>query len=155
MFALVVRVRASAEPDDSVYDTEAIGPLRARMTEAELVKLLGKPRAKQDAIQEGATGQWVSSWEWKDSAALMVSDSGKPPWTARDVSTSHAGWATKKKIKIGSTRREVEKAYPRAPDAPPQQQQPDEYLVGSPYGGMLVTFTKDRVSSIAIGVFAF
>src|SRR5258708_21597960 len=151
---VVLVAGARADSDFAVYDREAIGPLHAKMTDAELVKVLGKPGLVEKPVQEAARGQWVSAWAWKDSRALLVSDTGKPPWRARDVSTSHAGWATKKKIQIGSTRRDVEKAYPRDKDAPPPQD-PDAYLVGSPYSGMLIRFASDRVTTISIGVFAF
>jgi hypothetical protein len=151
---LLVTGTAAADGDFPIYDGESIGPLKAKMTDKQLVDTLGAPAKKATPIQEGATGQWVASWDWKDASALMVSDTGKPPWIARDVSTTHKGWVTKKKIAIGSKRAQVEKAYPRDKDAPPDQDR-DHYVVGSPYGGMLITFDHDAVSAISIGVFAF
>jgi len=148
----VLGLAATAFAD--VYDSEAIGPLHARMTDKELTKLLGKPTKRGKPEQEGATGEWVSAWEWKDASALVVSDHEKGPWAARDVSGSRKAWKTKKGIHVGSTRSDVEKAYPRSPDDPPLQDN-DQYLVGSPYGGMLIFLKQDRVESISIGVFAF
>lgn len=145
---------AANDPDDSVYANEAIGPLHTQMTDAALVKVLGRPTKKQTPEQEGATGQWVASWTWKDASALLVSDTKKGPWHARNISGSRKDWKTKKGIHVGSTRAEVEKAYPHKPDDPPREDN-DQYLVGSAYGGMLIFLKKDRVDEIAIGVFAF
>jgi hypothetical protein len=141
-------------PDYSFYEMEAIGPLRATMTDKELVAVLGAPRAKQPPVAEAATGAWVSSWTWRGASALMSGDTNQGPWQARDVSVSApSSYATKRGIRIGSTRADVERLYPRSLDD--QQQDPDTYVVGSIYGGMLFSFTRDRVSAISIGVFAF
>jgi hypothetical protein len=141
-------------PDYSFYDDEAIGPLRAKMSDKELIAVLGKPRAKQAPSEEAATGAWVSSWRWAGASALMVADTKQGPWHARDVSvTASASYATKRGIHVGSTRAEAERLYPRSPDD--QQQDPNVYVVGSVYGGMLFTFEHDRVVAISLGVFAF
>jgi len=144
----------AADPDDSFYDHEAIGPLHATMTDKQLIAVLGAPKKREKPAQEGATGQWVSAWQWADASALLVSDHAGGPWQARDVSGSRAGWSTKRGIHVGSTRAEVEKAYPRKPDDPPLQDR-DQYVVGSVYGGMLIFLAHDRVTSMSIGVFAF
>lgn len=145
---------AANDPDDSFYETEAIGPLHARMTAKELIAVLGAPRAKQPPVNEGATGEWVSTWAWRGASALMVADTKKGPWHARDVSvTALSSYATKQGIRVGSTRADAERLYPRSPDNP--QQDPDTYVVGSVYGGMLFSFARDRVTAISIGVFAF
>jgi hypothetical protein len=116
--------------------------------------VLGKPRSKQAPLEEGATGEWVSSWTWGGASALMVADTKNGPRQARDVSVSAPStYATRRGIHVGSTRADVERLYPRSPED--QQQDPDVYVVGSVYGGLLFTFAHDRVASISIGVFAF
>jgi hypothetical protein len=145
---------ASDEPDFAFYDGEAIGPLRAKMTDKELIAALGKPRSKQAPVEEGATGEWVSSWTWVGASALVVADTRNGPRRARDVSVNAPStYATKRGIHVGSTRADVERLYPRSPED--QQQDPNVYVVGSVYGGLLFTFAHDRVASISIGVFAF
>jgi hypothetical protein len=145
---------ASDDPDFSFYDGEAIGPLHVRMTDNELIAVLGKPRSRQKPSEEGATGEWVGAWTWVGASALMVSDTRNGPRTARDVSViAPSTYATKRGIHLGSTRADVERLYPRSPDD--QQQDPDSYVVGSVYGGLLFSFAHDRVTSISIGVFAF
>jgi len=145
---------ASDDPDFSFYDGEAIGPLHVKMTDKELIAVLGKPRSRQKPSEEGATGEWVGSWTWAGASALVVSDTRNGPRTARDVSViAPSTYATKRGIHLGSTRPDVERVYPRSPED--QQQDPDSYVVGSVYGGLLFTFAHDRVTSISIGVFAF
>jgi hypothetical protein len=143
---------AADDGDNAIYDHEAIGPLRAKMTDKQLIDVLGAPAKKPKPVQEAATGEWVSAWEWADATALLVSDHTDGPWSARDVSTTRASWSTKKAIHVGSTRAALEKAYTRAPDSTGGD---SSYLVGSPYGGMLFALHDDRVTSISIGVFAF
>jgi hypothetical protein len=142
---------AGASADgDGVYAHEAIGPLHTRMTAKQLVDVLGAAATKPAPVQEAATGQWVTQWQWADSAAVLVSDHADGPWTARGVSTSRASWSTNKGIHVGSTRDALRKAYTRTDTS-----KDSTYLVGSPYGGMLFTLDHDTVASIAIDVFAF
>lgn len=135
---------------DGVYQREAIGPLHTRMTAKELVDALGPATTKQAPVQEAATGQWVTQWQWAYASATLVSDRAGGPWAARGVSTTRASWSTKKGIHVGSTRDALRKAY-----ASTDTSKDSTYLVGSPYGGMLFTLDHDTVASIAIDVFAF
>jgi len=145
---------AANDPDYSFYETEAIGPLHAGMTAKELTAALGAPRAKEPATKEEATGGWFTTWTWRGASALLVANSKTGPWRARDVSvTAPSSYATKRGIRVGSTRVDVERLYPPPPGD--SQQDPDTYLVGSVYGGMLFSFANDRVSGISIGAFAF
>lgn len=142
------------EADFTLYNSESLGPLRAGMSDKEIVAALGKPKKKAKPQEEGATGAWVSAWTWRDAAAVMTGDSKTGPSQARSVEIHGASkLATKQGIHIGSTRAEVEKAYPRSADD--DKSDPNSYLAGSVYGGLRFVFAKDRVSLIEIGAFAF
>jgi hypothetical protein len=141
------------DPDYSYYEHEALGPLHVGMSEAEAIKALGKPKTRSKPFDEPATATWVTDWSWPDAALQMYATAKTGPWTARSVSiTGKSKLATKRGIHLGSTRADVEHAYPRAPDDPGA---PDRYLVGSSYGGMLFFFDAGKVVGIDIGVFAF
>ncbi|HEX7701783.1 MAG TPA: hypothetical protein VF403_13690 [Kofleriaceae bacterium] len=143
-----------AEPDPtSILDTEAIGGLKMGADEKAIIAVLGAPKHKDKAEQEGATLDYVSEWSWPTASINMVSDTGKPPWTARLISISKTSTLeTTQHIHLGSTRADVEKAYKRSDE---DDAKPDQFLVGSVYGGLLFELKKDRVVTISMGPFAF
>jgi hypothetical protein len=143
-----------AEPDPtSILDTEAIGGLKMGADEKAIIAVLGAPKHKDKAEQEGATMDYVSEWSWPTASINMVSDTGKPPWTARLISISKTSTLeTTQHIHLGSTRADVEKAYKRSDE---DDGKPDQFLVGSVYGGLLFELKKDRVVTISMGPFAF
>lgn len=141
------------EADFTLYNSESLGPLHAGMSDKEIVAALGKPKKKAKPQEEGATGAWVSTWTWSDASAVMTGDNKTGPTQARNVEVHGASkLATKKGIRIGSTRAEVEKAYPRSAD---DKAQPNSYLAGSMYGGLRFALENNRVAAIEIGAFAF
>jgi hypothetical protein len=143
-----------AEPDPtSILDTEAIGGLKTGADEKAIIAVLGAPKHKDKAEQEGATMDYVSEWSWPTASINMVSETGKPPWTARLISISKTSTLeTTQHIHLGSTRADVEKAYKRSDE---DDGKPDQFLVGSVYGGLLFELKKDRVVTISMGPFAF
>jgi hypothetical protein len=143
-----------AEPDPtSILDTETIGGLKIGADEKAILAALGAPKHKDKAVQEGATMEYASDWTWPTASINMVSDTGKPPWKARLISVSKTSTLeTTQHIHLGSTRADVEKAYKRSEE---DDGKPDQFLVGSVYGGLLFEFKKDRVVTISMGPFAF
>jgi hypothetical protein len=143
-----------AEPDPtSILDTETIGGLKIGADEKAILAALGAPRHKDKAVQEGATMDFVSEWAWPTASINMVSDTGKPPWKARLISIAKASTLeTSQHIHVGSTRADVEKTYKRSDE---DDGKPDQFLVGSIYGGLMFEFKNDRVVTISMGPFAF
>jgi hypothetical protein len=146
-------VAGSAEADFTLYETEVIGPLHAKLTGDELVKVLGSPARRTRPQAEEATGAWVSHWRWAGVEVDVTADTRSGPWTTRSVTvTAPPAFATRRGVHVGSARAEVLKLYPGEPGE--VDDRPQEHLAGSPYGGMLFTFKDDKVASITIGVFA-
>ena len=143
-----------AEPDPmSILDTETIGGLKIGADEKAIIAVLGAPKHKDKAEQEGATMDYVSDWTWPTASINMVSDTGKPPWKARLISIGKTSTLeTTQHIHLGSTLADVEKAYKRSEEG---DHKPDQFLAGSIYGGVLFEFTKGRVVAISMGPFAF
>ena len=147
----------AAAPDDadptSILDTETIGGLKVGDEEKAIVAVLGAPKHRTKTEQEGATMEYVSDWKWPNASISMVSETGKPPWKARLISIGKTSTLeTTHHIHLGSTRAEVEKAYKRSDE---DDGKPDQFLVGSVYGGLLFELEKDRVVTISMGPFAF
>lgn len=139
----------------SILDTESLGLLKVGSEEAEIVRVLGTPKKKSKAQEEGATGDFVSDWTWDSAVVSMAGESAKGPWKARMITIKKGSpLTTVAHVRIGSTRAEVEKAYKRSEED--DGKKPDQYLVGSLYGGILFSFDKDnKVSVISMGPFAF
>lgn len=141
------------EDDTRILDDEAIGPLRFGASDAEILELLGAPKDRSPAVLEGATGAYYSSWSWPGVTLGMMADETHGPWKARLIEvTAPSKLATKAGIRIGSSRTEVEARYRRGQM---DRGEPEELLVGSPYGGLFFTFKDGVVTSMSIGVFAF
>jgi hypothetical protein len=143
-----------AEPDPtSILDTETIGGLKIGADEKAILAVLGAPKHEDKSQQEGATMDYVSEWTWPTASITMFSDTGKPPWKARLISIAKTSTLeTSQHIHLGSTRADVEKAYKRSDE---DDGKPDQFLVGSIYGGVMFEFKKDRVVTISMGPFAF
>ena len=148
---------AGATADADYYESEALGPLHTRLTGDEIVKLLGATHGTGTMVQEGATGYWVTTWSWPGVEATVAAEQPAGPWSVRGVAVfAPSQFATRRGVHVGSTRAELERAYARSIVRNDQQSDPTQYLVGSPYGGMLFELDDhDRVRRIAIDVFAF
>ncbi len=149
-----VVVDAPEEGEVSILDTEALGGLKIGDDEAAVIGKLGKPSSKSVPQLEGATADYASNWKWPTASVNMVAETATAPARARLISISKSSkLETSRGIRIGSTRADVEKVYKRSEDD--DGSQPESYLVGSMYGGLLFTFAAGKVTAIAIGPFAF
>lgn len=147
-------VTEGVEPP-GILDTESLGLLKVGSEQAEVVRTLGPPKKKSKVQEEGATGDFVSDWTWDGAGISMAGETKTGPWKARLITIKKGSkLATVKNLHIGSTRAEVEKAYTRSEED--DGSKPDQYLVGSLYGGLLFVFDKaNKVSEISMGAFAF
>ncbi len=139
---------------DKLLDVEAIGPLTYGLPQAAVIKELGTPKKKTAPEEEGATGEFASTWTYPSLTLDMVSVTRTGAAKVRLITvTAPSTYATKRGIKIGSTRAEVEAAYPKADEG---GDDPTQFLVGSQYGGLLFVFKqKDVVGEVVLGPMAF
>ena len=138
---------------DKLLDDEAIGPLLFGMKDADAVKLLGAPKKKTLPVEEGATGEFASTWTWPGVTLEMVSEKRTGPAKVRLITvTAPTAYATKRGIKIGSKLTEIAAAYPKSDEG---SDDPTQFLVGSPYGGLLFVLKGDAVAEILLGPMAF
>lgn len=142
---------------DKLMEVEAIGPLRWGMSEAEAMKhLAGAPTSKTKPVEEGATGEYYSNWTWKAAGISldMTSEKRSSPAKIRLIHASApCTYATARGIKIGDSLAKVAAAYPKSDEG---SDDPTQFLVGSPYGGLLFVLKDEKtVSEIILGPMAF
>ena len=137
--------------EDKLLETEAIGPLKIGMVEADAIKALGAPKTKSKVIEEGATGSFVSDWTFDGAALHMAADKKKGPFKVASISVTKPPHATARGIKVGSTLAELINAYPRTVE---DGSDPNMFLVGSIYGGLLFKLEKAVVTEIFLGAMA-
>lgn len=129
-----------------------VGWLREGMPYADIVAKLGEPTYHEGLIEEGATGEWVTTSRWqRDGIGIIFSaDTRDGEQTARNIDvTAPFDGKTERGIGIGSTEDEVRAAYGAMLDP---RGGPDALIAGSVYGG--ITFGIDdqgRVARIMMG----
>lgn len=142
---------------DKLLDVESIGPLRWGMAEAEAIKHLGgAPTSKTKPVEEGATGAFYSGWTWK-AAGVELDMTSETRQGATKVRLIHvvapSTLATARGIKIGDSLAKVAATYPKSDEG---TDDPTQFLVGSPYGGLLFVLKDEKtVSEIVLGPMAF
>lgn len=134
---------------------ERIGGIGLQMSAADVVALLGEPASKSKIELEGATGDYVQSWEYplQDLAITMGAATRKGKQTVKSITAGArcplpASWG----LRIGSDRAEVKAVYGRHHD--PAFTDKHQFVAGSIYGGVVYTFEGGKVTRIFIGAAA-
>jgi hypothetical protein len=125
-------------------------------TEKDVLKLLGKPEKKSKAEFWGADGLIHQRWFYKKLgiAVDFVKEDKSGVGEAFSVTISAPSERkTSRGIGIGSTRREVLKAY-AAEINREESRLPETIVAGSVYGGVVFTMKNNSVVSIFIGAAA-
>lgn len=140
--------------DSFPIDKITFGPLHLGMTEAQAVKIVGKPKTRPLGQLMGAIGDYEAFWEFDHGVLLKMSaDTPKGPYHVSSIQLDRPSqWKTPAGIGIGSSRADVAAVYGkyfgRVSDA-------SQILVGSVYYGLLFTVENDRVISAFLGPMAF
>jgi hypothetical protein len=132
------------------------GPLRLGLAAEEAVAALGAPARRSEPVFEGATGNHVSRWSWPGAGVTLTLASAEEdgPWTVERMElTAPAAFRTPDGIGIGSTRAEVLEAYGAStdPENPPTE---DTIVLGSLYGGVILTLEAGKVAKVFVGAAA-
>jgi hypothetical protein len=163
--AVVVAPPDAAEPDAPAVAVQedagpeldlgsvSIGPLHLGTDAKDAVKVLGKPKTASKPTLMGATGAFMSEWDWGAVALQMAGSTEKGPFFVASINVAGSSqFKTNAGIGIGSTRGEVTAVYGTYLA---HTDDPDTVLVGSIYGGLLLHLEHDRVTAMYLGALAF
>ncbi|TYQ15695.1 UNVERIFIED_CONTAM: hypothetical protein Cloal_2176 [Acetivibrio alkalicellulosi] len=134
--------------------SESVGDLRIDATDEEIIKLIGEPENKSEAIEWGADGLEHQSWYYNSKGIEfdMVFYDDKTV-VERIKIKSPCSYKTKRGIGVGSTKEQVLNSYKNEID-PVENIDTSSVIVGSIYGGIIFGIEDNAVSSIYIGAAA-
>ncbi len=137
---------------DSLLSSETIGGIHVGQSESEVNAILGRPLQRSVAQVWEADGNFHQDWEYKDLVLDMSgADSVKLTVSGIYISTP-CSLKTLRKIGIGSSYKEVKKAYLEFFN---KEESNDSILVaGSVYGGIIFNFANGKVNRIFMGAAA-
>jgi len=137
--------------------SDGLGGLRTGMTEAQVTALLGQPEQASQAVEWASDGRMHSTWDYPsqgitlDMAAEKASTGGM---TAASLSViAPCALLTQRGIGIGSAKDAVLAAYAELIGEENAVTQ-ERIVIGSVYGGMIVTLENGLVASLFIGASA-
>jgi len=135
----------------TVMSEETIGGLKIGASAKDVIAVLGKPRKKTKPESSEATGDVTSAWSWPGIGLSMVK--ARHGFEVQSIEiNAPSTFATSRGIAIGSSKADVENSYQRSTEG--SGDDPNSYLVGSPYGGELFTFKNGKVIEIFLGQMA-
>jgi hypothetical protein len=164
---------ADQDNDFKLLASESIGKVRHDQKAEDLIKAYGEPKSKGEPEMWDAIGEWVQEWNYPDLGIVVKMSSEKkdgPPKVLIAIAGEACKLSSARKIKIGSTRAEVEKAYGDVqekvpgdgpvkagdPEAEPEEGAEGEnsFVAGSVYGGLIFTFKDGKVVEMFLGAAA-
>ncbi len=140
--------------DFDPLDQEQIGGLRYGLSEAAFKKEIACAPTRGPEEFAGADGAWHQDWKYPDCGITLgtVSNKKRGVKTIESITVSRpSALATKKGIKIGSTKAAVVTAY-KTHQNKELSQSSDGFAVGTAYALLMFDFADGRVSSIFLGV---
>jgi hypothetical protein len=137
-------------------DFGGVGDLLLGLSDRKTIELLGQPESKSKAEEWGADGLLHQDWFYKSKGITLNMDNnkGKDKQTIFSITiSSPCAFKTNKNVGIGSTYKEVMAAYEKNVDKSASDNK--TITVGSVYGGIIFTFSKDdKADTIFIGAAA-
>lgn len=165
--SVVPSVKPSADPEDddddaysshgwALMENDSIGAISYRLSESELISLLGEPESTAETVIWGADGLSHTDWNYP-SKGLWINMAKQPDDVEASVFSIHAkapcDLATQRGIKIGDSKTSVLKAYPNEYNTEDSRIF-GNIVLGSIYGGIVFGIENDVVTSIFIGASA-
>ncbi|MBF0551352.1 MAG: hypothetical protein HQK60_12550 [Deltaproteobacteria bacterium] len=149
-------IQGPPDAQGSQFNTreERIGGLRLGLAEKDVNKIIpGRPK-KGKEVFEAATGEYVQTWKYAECGIVLKMSSdhrGGAKEIASILITSRCKLVTGKGIHIGSTEKEVIRAYGRYGDQDGNTVKGQRFVAGSIYDGLVFDFKGGRVISIFLG----
>lgn len=138
---------------------ESLGSLQLGLSGTAVRNLLGEPIEKSKQVVWGADGEEHQTWRYKSKGIELDMMGPKNKQVINMITIKKpCTLKTGRNIGIGSTKKEVLKAYKKEINQdnanPEMQTSPDAVVAGTIYGGLIFNFQKDQVSTILIGAAA-
>lgn len=147
--------RKGPEIGFDLCDSERVGKLYLGMPGGQLVMIIGIPNKKSDTIRTGADGLIHQDWIYKKEG-IWLDMAGEDMGTLKIAGlTIYAPctFKTKRRIGIGSTISDIHKAYPKAMKIS-SETSARMIVIGSYYGGIMLTIDNNKVDTLFIGASA-
>ena len=147
---------ALAADEFALLKAERIGPLRVDLPAREVARLIDCPPHRGPVTRWEADGDYHQQWAYPDCGITLAMSAPTPKgaWAIGAITlTRPSPWKTRRGIGIGDTERAVMAAYGRdrsAEDSAPGK----NFVAGSVYGGLMLTFEGGRVARIFLGAAA-
>jgi hypothetical protein len=144
-------------PNKPTPSRVSIGGLALGAPASLAIHRLGRPITQESPTYEGATGGYVSAWTFRGGVSLlMMAGAPRGPYTVRSIEvTAPSRWKTVEGIGIGNSLAEVKARFGTYVTPPTKDSPPTSWLVGSIYGGLLLTVEHDSVTRMFLGAMAF
>ncbi|MCA9660442.1 MAG: hypothetical protein KC486_19010, partial [Myxococcales bacterium] len=135
-----------------VFDAESIGPLRPGMSDAEVVAAVGEPKARGEAYEEAATGDYVRTWTYDEGLRVdLLGDTRRGPWHVGGISIeAPSKLRTARGIGLGAPREEAIRVYADVLSDEIADNE-ENVVAGSIYGGLFMSFAGAGVDTIYLG----
>ncbi|MCW6036567.1 hypothetical protein K4A83_09875 [Spirulina subsalsa FACHB-351] len=146
----------SLEEGFDLMQSETLGGwLKVGLPASAIVDQLGDPPQKGEAVFWGAIGTYVQQWDYPSQGINLQMESEESDGEQRVLHltlSSPSNLKTRQNIGIGSFRTEVEQAYQEYGQVTPDN--PNTFIAGTVYGGIIFEFEDDQVTHIFIGAAA-
>ncbi|WP_017307121.1 hypothetical protein [Spirulina subsalsa] len=168
LFTLPVSLQSCKAPADSTRESNPLedgfdlmenetlgGWLKVGLPASAIVEQLGEPPQKGEAVLWGAIGTYVQQWDYPGQGINLQMESEEPDGEQRVLHltlSSPSSLQTRQNIGIGSSRTSVEQAYQEYGQVTPEN--PNTFIAGTVYGGIIFEFEEDQVTHIFIGAAA-
>ena len=143
--------QANAQAAEKRASSESFGGLHLNLTERDAVRILGGATSRTPVVLEGATGLYVSDWEYPMKGVRLHMASPKKLGSMTVASFTLEGRCslrTRGGIGVGSSAADIRKAYAGLIAGGGGG---DTIVVGSEFMGIIFTLEKGRATHIFVG----
>jgi hypothetical protein len=145
-----------AADEFALLSEERIGDLRIGLAEKDVQKEIHCSLKRGPDELWGSDGSYHQKWEYSDCGVTlsMVSEKKGAAKSIESITlVSPSTLSTKRNIRIGSAKKEAVKAY-KSHWNKDDSKLSGRFVAGSIYGGLMLTFENNKVSSIFLGAAA-
>ncbi len=145
-------------PEFNAWTDEGFGELKLDMPVEKVEEILGGGFLRGDEFEQAATGDWVRRmlWDEKGIDVWVGSLEQGGPKIVRSITIKEpCDFKTVQGLGIGSPMEQVKEVYGQWEDVEDgRREMPEDFVVGSIYGGLIFSFQDGKVSEMFLGAAA-